>query len=258
MRHPAKYNDALLDVFRELLQPVKGGHVLDIFAGTGKIHQLREEWITTGIEIEAEWANMHRYTMQGDATELTFWSNHFDAICTSPTYGNRMADKYDGRDGSKRNTYRCALGKPLQDNNSGGMQWGKAYRVLHRAAYAEAVRVLKPGGLFVLNIKDHIRKGERVRVSTWHFKTLHSLGLRPLKLRRVKLSGNGFGANGSTRVPYEYVYLLQKKRGAIVNIFSRELLADLRRLDAEPEEPQQAEPVVIVAGMLPEPIGGFI
>ena len=66
IKHPAKYTDALLPVFEELLKGcVK---VLDPFAGTGKIHSLPYD--TIGVEIEKEWAEMHENTIIGDATDL--------------------------------------------------------------------------------------------------------------------------------------------------------------------------------------------
>jgi hypothetical protein len=51
------------------------------------------------------------------------------------------------------------LGRPLTPGNSGALQWGEEYRALHVAVWTECRRVLKPGGIFVLNVKDHIRGG---------------------------------------------------------------------------------------------------
>lgn len=204
--HPARFSNALLPVIDELLGDAKT--VLDPFAGVGRIHELNR--LTVGVEIEPEWAATHPNTLEGDATKLWFHDATFDAIATSPTYGNRMADNYDGRDGSKRNTYRTALGHDLDKNNSGGMQWGLDYRALHWVAYGEAIRVLKPGGRFVLNMKDHIRKGERVHVTDWHIEALQLWGLRLDTRRRVPLRGNRFGANADLRIDYEEVILLWK------------------------------------------------
>ena len=88
IKHPAKYTDVLLPIFEEMLNGCN--KVLDPFAGTGKIHSLPFE--TVGVEIEPEWAQMSNNTIVGDATDLQFANCEFDAICTSPTYGNRMAE----------------------------------------------------------------------------------------------------------------------------------------------------------------------
>ncbi|AGG57880.1 hypothetical protein VPBG_00108 [Vibrio phage helene 12B3] len=79
-KHPAKYTDSLLPVMEKMIP--KGYKVLDIFAGTGKIHLLPHD--TTGVEIEPEWASLHKDTLCADATELPFPDETFDCICTSP------------------------------------------------------------------------------------------------------------------------------------------------------------------------------
>jgi tRNA G10 N-methylase Trm11 len=84
---------------------------------------------------------------------LPFADASIDAIVTSPTYGNRLADHHRASDPLLRRSYTHDLGRPLHSENSGAMQWGDAYRAFHRRAWAEAVRVLKPGGRFVLNVK---------------------------------------------------------------------------------------------------------
>ena len=89
MNHPAKYTDKLLPVFEDILLSYEATTVLDCFAGTGKIHQL--PFSTTGVEIEPEWATMHERTLVADSRTLPFNAGSFDAVCTSPTYGNRMA-----------------------------------------------------------------------------------------------------------------------------------------------------------------------
>lgn len=203
MKHPARYSDAILDLSRQLVP--EGALVLDPFAGTGRIHEL-EHAFTFGIEIEPEWAEMHPRTILGDALELpSFWTDLFDVIVTSPTYGNRMADHHEARDGSRRITYRHVLGRPLHENNSGGLQWGEKYRDFHQRAWAEAVRVLRPGGLFILNISDHVRRGKVEPVSSWHVMTLEDLGLTVVKAHRVATPRMRFGANATTRVDHELV-----------------------------------------------------
>jgi len=201
IKHPAKYTDALLPVFEELLKGCT--KVLDPFAGTGKKHSLPFD--TIGVEIEKEWAEMHKKTIIGDATNLQFANCEFDAICTSPTYGNRMADCHNAKDGSSRNTYTHKLGRVLNENNTGKMQWGEQYRILHIKAWNECFRVLKEDGVFILNFKNHIRKGKEVDVFSWHVKTLIDIGFSLDLVKQVETNGNGFGQNGKLRTGFEFV-----------------------------------------------------
>ena len=207
--HPAKFSDPILDVLRPIVAGLPGP-ILDPFAGTGRIHELGRD-DTIGVEIEAEWAELHERTEVGDATDLRFDDGEIGSIVTSPTYGNRMADTYAG-DGTRRHTYRIALGRPLTEGSSAGLQWGEKYRELHRAAWLEARRVLRPGGNLVLNMSDHIRKGEVVPVTAWHVETLLDLGFDvipggwiPVETRRQR-----HGANADLRVDVEHVIVFEK------------------------------------------------
>lgn len=208
--HPATFTPAILDAINSLLGDA--ALVLDPFAGVGGIHALQKggNRLTIGVEVEPEWAAASPYTYCGSALALPFANESFDAIATSPTYGNRMADTYDGRDGSRRATYRIALGRPLSEDNSGGLQWGREYREFHESAWAEAVRVLRPEGRFVLNIKDHIRDGVVQRVADWHVSALEYLGLDLVERLKVKSPGFRMGRNHDKRVDYEEVILLIK------------------------------------------------
>lgn len=129
IRHPAKFTDALLPSFAHLIPPATRG--LDPFGGTGKIfllHDLVPDLQIECIELEPEWAAYDSRITVGNALALPYCDASFDWVCTSPTYGNRMADHHNARDGSRRNTYRHALGRPLHRDNSGAMQWGDEYR----------------------------------------------------------------------------------------------------------------------------------
>ena len=207
-KHPAKYSKQLLPIFQRMLKGCN--NVLDPFAGVGTIHSL--PFKTTGVEIEEEWANQHKNTVLGDATKLIFNDGVFDGVCTSPTYGNRMADCHIAKDKSKRNTYTHTLGKQLNNNNSGKMQWGDSYKKLHEKAWLEVFRVLKNDGVLVLNIKNHIRKGLVVDVFSWHVKTLLNIGFSIEEIQQVPVNGNGFGSNGKTRIKYEFVALFRKPK----------------------------------------------
>jgi DNA modification methylase len=203
-RHPAKYSDSLMDILAYYLRGAD--KVLDPFAGTGKIKLIRPDAYM--IEIEPEWATIRGATV-GDATRLPFASGSFDAVCTSPTYGNRMADTFTDKKPEKhyvRNTYTHALGRKLNPKNSGGMQWGEKYRRLHLSAWLECSRVLKRGGHFILNISDHIRNGKIVPVSVWHVSVLTGIGFVVTDEAEAETPRNKMGQNASARVPVEHVY----------------------------------------------------
>lgn len=212
--HPAKYSVPVLEAMEKFLPQT--GIVLDPFAGTGLISKLATEHRqTVGIEIEPEWAEMDPCVIVGDATALPFADGTFSAVATSPAFGNRMADKHNPSpaDTSERNTYKHKLGRDLNPNNSGGMQWGPEYRALHLKAWAEAYRVVAPFGSLILNIKDSfvtrtvagVKFRERRPVSLWHANALGRCGFALDAVAEIPSRGNRQGANGQVRVATEYV-----------------------------------------------------
>ena len=208
--HPARFTSPLLALFRDLLdEHAPGRVVLDPFAGTGRIHELRPEWETWGIEIEPEWATISEWTIQGSALHLPLADGSVDAIVTSPTYGNRLADSHNASDPERRRSYTHDLGRALHPDNSGAMHWGDQYRAFHEAAWVEAVRALAPGGVFLLNIKDHIRGGDRQYVAGWHVTALARLGCTLLHHVEIDTGSLRQGANGHLRLP-EQIYVLRR------------------------------------------------
>ncbi len=204
--HPGKFSDDALTAIRLMLGDKRW--VLDPFAGVGRIHELHSsDRYTVGMEIEPEWAGMHPQTIEGDSLNLAahFTKNEFDAIATSPAYGNRMADSYDGRDGSKRNTYRIALGRELHPSNGGAIQWGKTYRDFHRSVWIQCAHVLDPTGYLILVIKDHIRNGEIQAVTDFHINCLMDIGFQIDTRLRLYTASLRYGTNHDARVPYESV-----------------------------------------------------
>lgn len=210
--HPAPFSDPILDKVAEKVDGVDV--VLDPFAGTGRVHELNGRaniGRTVGVEIEPEWAAKHPDTIEGNALDLPMEDCEVDAIATSPTYGNRMADHHDATDDSVRLTYKHTLGRDLHADNSGALQWGDDYREFHLKAWAESVRVLKPAGLFVLNIKDHVRGGEKQEVAAWHIDTLcRHFGLQLIDIDYVPTPGLMAGENHDKRVPVEIVATFRK------------------------------------------------
>lgn len=173
--------------------------VLDPMAGVGGIFDLPNRHTIMAVELEPEWAAAHPGIHIGDASDLPVNDAQFDAVVTSPPYGNRMADKLL-IDGYKRVTYANMLGRDLSPGSAAAMQWGRNYRFAMTRIWRECYRVTRPGGLLILFVRDHVRDGRWAGVPVWHVKTLANIGYRLTGLAAVKTPGMGYGANTAARV----------------------------------------------------------
>lgn len=214
--HPARYNKAFLPVFARMIRDKK--FIFDPLAGTGeRLLELKEKYLPDtvfiGTEIEKEWADITpSIVINMDVFKyLRFTSLRFDGILTSPVFGNRMSDHHNAKDASKRNTYTHRLGRPLSENNSGKLHWGKdEYAQFHVYLWKECVRVLKQNGIFILNIKNHYKKGIIQNVTEWHEDILLSSGLKKVEHIKIETPSLKFGQNSELRIPYESIILFAK------------------------------------------------
>jgi DNA modification methylase len=220
IRHPARFSQPVLQlVERHRLLP-DIGIVLDPMAGVGGVHTLATIGRKTiGIEIEPEWAAAHADTMVGNCLRLPFGRASFDAVFTSPCYGNRLSDHHRASDPSVRRSYthdlQYATGDPerrLHADNSGTLRATKGeYWAFHARAWAEVHRVLRPGGRFVLNVSDHIARGEVVPVVERHADLVLLTGFTLIKEFRTTTRRMRYGANNQARVPTESVLVFDRE-----------------------------------------------
>ena len=218
MTHPcAKFSDELLPEALDLIDDATSFEdfpehptLLDPFAGTGKgVDYMRAHgYRAIGVELEPEWATLSPNVIVGNALCLPFEPGTFDVVFTSPTYGNRMADK-DKRP-SVAGTYMKSLGREASEGSSCHLQWGDKYRHFHEQAWREVHRVLKPGGIFVLNVKDHPRNKQVQRVTDWHVAVCEGIGFEVQTARKVKCPGNKRGTNKDSAIEHEWLVLMRK------------------------------------------------
>ena len=215
-KHPAKYSDIFIPVFAKILSKYDCHKILDPFAGIGKITEIKNYGFSGQIyanEIEPDWAkqivNCDTITIC-DAEYLEYPSGYFDAIVTSPTYGNRMADHHKAKDGSKRNTYTHCIGHQLKDGNTGKMQFGKEYQHKHEQIYANICKMVKNNGLFILNVSNFIKNGAEVDVVNFHRTNIEANNFLLVEDIKMSTHRNRYGRNGNIRVDYEHIMVFIK------------------------------------------------
>lgn len=217
--------------------------ILDPFAGIGRIHLLREYGHrTVGIELEEEWALQSEGTICGDMFSVGVRKGSFDAVFTSPCYGNRMSDSHNaqeicskckgsgegpdgpvckacggkGRRDYKRHTYKHYLDRQPHEGSSTVLAFGSKYMEFHARAWLRCLRqFIKPGGLLVVNSSNHLKtlkKGDppvEQMVNEFHLGTLLNLGCRLVEVRRIQTERLRHGANHESRVEDETIMVVR-------------------------------------------------
>lgn len=214
--HPAEFSVEVLVALAKMLpeylpivDPDDPPKVLDPYAGKGSgvDHLARLGYAAAGLELEPEWAEASELVTTGDVLAMPWPAEYFDAVVTSPCYGNRMADHHEARDDSTRITYTHKLGRVPSPGSAAVLQWGRPYREHHEAAARAMFAVLPTGedGLVVVNMKNHVRKGDEQLVVEWWVNMLIVAGCRLLEVQRVPTPGMGFGQNGNLRAECEFL-----------------------------------------------------
>lgn len=217
IKHPATYTNKFIPVFAELLKGKET--VLDPFGGVGKLAEIKEHGYTGKVicnEIEQEWVTNSIYQVDqwniGDAQDLSWLADgSIAAVCTSPTYGNRMADSFVAKDTSRRITYTHYLGRKLSEGNTGAMQWGDRYKTVHQQVYRECYRVLENDGMMIVNISNHIRKGIEVDVVGWHEQCMTETGFQLVEHKQIATPRMRYGSNSKQRVATESILIFEKR-----------------------------------------------
>ncbi len=218
--HPAKFSASVLQHMLDFLNDVDdkpGKVVVDPFAGPGESLDdvARGGFEVHGIELEPEWAAVSPRVQQGDATALPFAGAAVHVIFTSPSYGNRLADVYrTDKTADTVLTYAQKLGRPLTVGSGASLPYGEKYRRLHTDCIAEWWRVLVPGGKVILNMSDHIRDHQVVRVTAWWIKAMLAAGFELRAAETIRTPRFGKGRNGQARVAGEQVIVFAKPNQA--------------------------------------------
>lgn len=214
IKHPAVYSDQFLSVFFEKVKHMDV--IYDPFAGTGKIAKIKDFGYNGKIicnDLEPEYSKLQTYKVDKwlfQDAETAIPGGAIEAIVTSPTYGNRMADSHNAKDLSKRITYTHQLGRKLTGGNTGSMQWGTAYKEKHCRCYVHFYNLLANNGLLILNVSNHIRKGQLIDVTAFHKAAAIAAGFIFIECIDVPVRRMRFGANHKLRVETEQILIFKR------------------------------------------------
>ena len=218
--HPAVYSAVILAAIDRLLPA--SGTFIDPMAGSGRCFNLeRGDRHIVATEIEPEFAALHPRTICADATALPFATSSLDGGFCSPSYPNRMNGDYTAAGWTKNSTGRrnYSLSKRwlardadavLHSHNTsryGERRKPGFYWLLHALVWGEVARVVKPGGVFIVNCKDL----PRLPVTEPHVALLIDAGFTEVHREQVRPPGYRFGENSKLRVDHEDIVVLVRQ-----------------------------------------------
>lgn len=226
IKHPARFSPEIIEVMKPILQDAVRVH--DPFAGTGErlgklIDSLSPRPIFSGTEIEASFIVDPRVRHGNSKDFYTYPRAMHYTICTSPVYPNGMADSWEAKDGSKRNTYRAAVkenegqDRELDPDNMG--MWGyrgTTPRSAKREAYWDLARKCAENwheaGRIVLNVSDFMVRDDIEPVVEPWIALLEDLGWHSTKVIPVRTQRNRHGSDASRdqRVDHEMVIVMER------------------------------------------------
>lgn len=195
-KHQGKAN---LNQLLALLQYVPAGEtILDPMAGTGSALIYLDYGLPVICgELEAHWAQLcetNRKTISGsrlfanstpalcnqwDAARLPLANNSVGFIVTSPPYWDMLSDWHitsNNLQADGHETYGICYG--LHPANIGNIHIYENYLRAMFAVYAECYRVLRPGHIMALILKDRIHKQHRVPITDDTITLASALGFR--------------------------------------------------------------------------------
>jgi len=208
--HPAQFSPELMPALQAGIEAGDNAPVFDPFAGPGtRLAGLCDSMGIkfSGCDIET-WDHADERVAQGDATDHGVYPPPGSQIVTSPTYGNGLNDHHEPKEDSRRFTYRVALERPLDVNNSGryGIRSGRKSWLQYWEINGQAVAQWATLGFPVtVNTKAFIHSGRIVDLPGMWEVLLVTNGYKLGNPTKVATPGLRFGANAEERIGHEVV-----------------------------------------------------